>query len=128
LRAILVRIGIDQAYGGWNAPVDPRTGDFVFVPIPDGPLKTYPKGMARSYGEMLDPIAEFGLRHSINLELPAALMLLKMHLDPDFEHLTYGDNGARRGSGIATLAPGDLLVFYAGLRSIAATRVFSVIM
>jgi hypothetical protein len=41
-----------------------------------------------------------------------------MHLDPDFDHLTYGDNGARRGAGIAALGPNDLLVFYAGLRSI----------
>src|ERR1035441_9792417 len=41
-----------------------------------------------------------------------------MHLDPDFDHLTYGDNGMRRGAGIKRLGPGDLLVFYAGLRSI----------
>lgn len=26
-----------------------------------------------------------------------------MHLDPDFENLTYGDNGKRRGSAIAKL-------------------------
>jgi hypothetical protein len=41
-----------------------------------------------------------------------------MHLDPDFEYLTYGDNGRRRGSNIAKLISGDLLVFYAGLRCI----------
>ena len=45
-----------------------------------------------------------------------------MHLDPDFEHLTYADNGARRGARIATLGPNDLLAFYAGLRSIVDPR------
>jgi len=39
-----------------------------------------------------------------------------MHLDPDFEHLTYGDVGDRRGSHIRELKENDLLVFYAGLR------------
>jgi hypothetical protein len=37
MRATLVRIGIDQAYGAWNAPMDPETNDFVYVPIPEGP-------------------------------------------------------------------------------------------
>jgi hypothetical protein len=45
-----------------------------------------------------------------------------MHLDPDFETLTYGDNGWRRGKGIAKLRENDMLVFYAGLRSINAKR------
>jgi hypothetical protein len=36
VRAMLVRIGIDQAYGDWNAPVDPESNEFVYVPIPEG--------------------------------------------------------------------------------------------
>lgn len=32
MRATLVRIGIDRAYGAWNAPVDLETYDFVYVP------------------------------------------------------------------------------------------------
>lgn len=39
-----------------------------------------------------------------------------MHLDPDFDRLTYGDDGARRGRGLARLRAGDLVAFYAGLR------------
>ena len=35
MKGVLVRVGIDQASGGWNAPVAPRTGAFVYVPIPD---------------------------------------------------------------------------------------------
>ncbi len=34
--------------------------------------------------------------------------------------LTYGDDGARRGAGIAQLSSGDLLAFHAGLRPIVA--------
>jgi hypothetical protein len=41
-----------------------------------------------------------------------------MHLDPDFDYLTYGDNGARRGAGVAALNGGDVIAFYAGLRSV----------
>jgi hypothetical protein len=41
-----------------------------------------------------------------------------MHLDPDFECLTYGDVGSRRGAGMVGMAEGDLLVFYGGLRPI----------
>jgi len=38
-----------------------------------------------------------------------------MHLDPDFEHLTYGDQGERAKQLQANLRIGDLIVFYAGL-------------
>lgn len=34
MKALLVRIGVDQSYGGWNAPVDAE-GNFVYVPIPE---------------------------------------------------------------------------------------------
>jgi hypothetical protein len=34
-----VRVRIDQAFGGWNAPVDPDTHEFVYVPIPDRDLR-----------------------------------------------------------------------------------------
>jgi hypothetical protein len=42
-----------------------------------------------------------------------------MHLDPDFDHLTYGDQGERAKQICSKLGPGDLLVFYAGLQSVA---------
>jgi Nucleotide modification associated domain 3 len=38
-----------------------------------------------------------------------------MHLDPDFSHLTYGDQGQRGVQISSKLQPGDLLVFYAAL-------------
>jgi hypothetical protein len=45
-----------------------------------------------------------------------------MHLDPDFAYLTYGDNGVRRGKGLADLGRGDVVVFYGSLRPVAACQ------
>jgi hypothetical protein len=123
VKAILVRVGIDHAYGAWNAPVDPRTGQFVFVPIPDGPTKTYTAGNMHRFHEIDSPLIKFAAKCNISaLRCPETLRRLNMHLDPDFDHLTYGDNGARRGARIATLGPGDVLTFYAGLRSIVPAK------
>ncbi len=123
MKAILVRVGVDQTYGGWNAPVDPRTGQFVFVPIPDGAKKEYTPNNARKYGEIIAPLAKFAEDCNVtDLRCPETLRQRKMHLDPDFDHLTYGDNGARRGSRIAKLESNDLLVFYSGLRSIIDSK------
>jgi hypothetical protein len=119
LKAILVRIGVDHAYGGWNAPVNRATGEFVYVPIPDGPAKTYRSGSARGFVETDLPLAEFGARNLVpGLRCPDPLRQRHMHLDPDFESLTYGDNATRRGTQIARLVPNDLLAFYAGLRAV----------
>ncbi len=42
-----------------------------------------------------------------------------MHLDPDFDHLSYGDQGARARQLREQLQPGDWLVFYASLVDVA---------
>jgi Nucleotide modification associated domain 3 len=121
MNAILIRIGIDQEYGGWNAPVDPVSGRFVYVPIPETqePLND----LVRSYDEILPTLTSFSfdlhLADGLICTLPANLSGRPMHLDPDFEHLTYGDNGANRGAKLKTFSDGDLLVFYAGLRPVS---------
>lgn len=121
MRATLVRVGVDQTFGGWNAPFDPASGAFVYVPIPDdGPFHP---GMRRAYRELRAPLAAFAAAHgrpgAPALALPPALARRAMHLDPDFDHLTYGDNGLRRGRGVSELARGDVIAFFAGLRSLA---------
>lgn len=119
MRAVLVRIGVDHAYGAWNAPVDPRTGQFVYVPIPDGAKKQYTPGNSHGYDGISAPLSKFAETCGVKgLRCPTTLRRRTMHLDPDFDYLTYGDNGVRRGASIATLGPDDLLVFYAGLRSV----------
>src|SRR3990172_10533824 len=55
MRATLVRIGIDQAYGGWNAPVDPETHEFVYVPIPEGAKVAQHSALATTYGSGAPP-------------------------------------------------------------------------
>jgi len=52
MRGLLIRIGIDQAYGNWNAPIDPSSGKFGYVPIPEGTQIKFKPGMNRSYQEI----------------------------------------------------------------------------
>ena len=59
-----------------------------------------------------------GVTYISDLRFPRDLLQHAMHLDPDFEMLTYGDDGARRGAGMARMSEGDLLVFYGGLRPV----------
>ena len=119
MKAILVRVGADQSEkGGWfNGPVDSRTDKFAYVPIPED--LHFKPNMTTRYESLAEHLQHF------DWELPPHLSKSKMHLDPDFEHLTYGDRGGvgKRGSQIAgKLNPGDLLVFYAGLRDIRPAR------
>lgn len=106
-RGLLVRVGIDSSFGQWNAPTCAVTNQFIYVPIPE-PRRPRP-GMARYYRELRPALKDFGS------PLPPHLSRKRMHLDPDFQYLTYGDLG-RKGQRIAQLKPDDLIVFYAGLR------------
>ena len=79
-------------------------------------------GCEHRYDELVpvltDKASAAGLDLFDDLRCPPSLLGQAMHLDPDFEHLTYGDVGDRRGADIRLLTGGDLLVFYAGLRPI----------
>src|SRR5262245_42967877 len=125
MKGLLVRIGIDQTYGGWNAPVD-ADGRFVYVPIPEKRGTAFHPGLERRYDEVLPALDRFCVRHTCDLRsdlrFPQGLLEHPMHLDPDFECLTYGDQGSRRGAGMVNMKAGDLLVFYGGLRPIHASE------
>ena len=54
VNGLLVRVGIDQASGGRNAPVDERTNEFVYVPIPENRYGLR-RNLARRYEEVLTP-------------------------------------------------------------------------
>jgi len=121
--AVLIRVGIDHAYGQWNAPADPQSREFVFVPIPenDTKLKFHGNG-GRFYDEVIPYLRQFVERFGYDLEsdlrFPSEVLLQgPMHLDPDFEDLTYGNKANRKSSIFRKLVEGDLLVFYAGMRS-----------
>jgi hypothetical protein len=53
MKALLVRIGIDQEYGVWNAPVD-GDGRFVYVPIPEdhGGVTAFPQRSGGGLGNL----------------------------------------------------------------------------
>lgn len=121
MKGLLVRVAVDQAYGGWNAPVDPDTGRFVYVPIPEVIGSRFQQGLRRPYAEVLPFLesfaSDYGLGLGTDLRFPSALRRRSMHLDPDFDELTYGD-AMRRGSGMVGMTGGDLVVFYGGFRPI----------
>ena len=126
MKAILVRIGVDQTYGHWNAPVDSESCQFVYVPIPERSGTLFQPGLERRYAEVLPTLRCFSTHYGLELErdlgFPRRLLSHAMHLDPDFELLTYGDNGDKRGAEIKNLTEGDLLVFYAGLQSVRPSQ------
>lgn len=66
---------------------------------------------------------------TVGVSLPGHLRARRMHLDPDFTHLTYGDLGERAKQLRAHLEPGDLVAFYAGLRDVrgATDLVYAII-
>ena len=112
MNALLCRVGADQSVkgGSWNGLVDTATGRFVYVAIPEGrPVK---EGMEKPYSALASKVSEFGGA------LPAQLQARHMHLDPDFDCLTYGDQGERAKQLKANLDSGDLLVFYASLSDV----------
>ena len=124
MNAILVRVAADgsEAGGRWNAPADPDTREFVYVPIPEPQDKRFHRGCRHGYDEVVPALQAFasqrGLEGQRGVTLPERLVGRAMHLDPDFSHLTYGNKANTRGSIVGLLKPDDLIVFFAGLRSI----------
>ena len=115
-RAILIRVAVDQAYGNWNAPCNPESGDFVYVSIP----QTAPNiaGMERWYDKLVKPaLVEFSARNQVDVSLPQQLHGGRMHLDPDYDNLSYGDT-AVRGKKLLSFRENDWVVFYSSLRPI----------
>jgi putative DNA base modification enzyme with NMAD domain len=111
MHVVLLRVGIDTGSGGIHGPLF-RDGSFEYVPIPD---RFRGKGVdRRTYGNTCGKngqrlIEYFPVAHR------ARMLHQPIHFDPEFETFTYGDPTAPKAS-LSRLAPGDLLVFYAGLK------------
>ena len=112
MRALLVRVGADLNDGGgfWNGPVNGTTCHFAYVAIPES--KTVHPGLEKPYS-ILTPTLQ-----ALGSALPTHLAGRTMHLDPDFGHLTYGDQGQRAIQICSKLQRDDLLVFYAAFRDV----------
>lgn len=118
MKAVLVRVAIDAAYGKWNGPIDSDTNEFVYVPIPEN--CQFLSGFETGYLSLENDLRNFVVQRNLDLmrdcRFPKVLWGQNTHHDPDFRYLTYGDVGSRRGRPINNLSRGDLVVFYAGLR------------
>jgi hypothetical protein len=105
-------VGADQSDGGgnWNGPADSKSGDFAYVAIPED--RRIRPGCAKPYSLVTPALRRF------DCSLPPQLKGKVMHFDPDFDHLTYGDQGQRAAQILSKVGAGDLLVFYAGLADV----------
>ena len=110
MKGLLVRVGIDSTDGCWNAPMRLASGEFAYVTITDS--KPMRNGLARRYDEFIPVVKRFGE------QLPLPLLGQATHLDPDFDQLTYGDQGQRGKRIQSLLTEGDLLAFFAALRPV----------
>jgi len=121
MKAALIRVGVDHTYGKWNSVADPCTKEFIYAPIPTN-AKLSP-GMSTDYSQVSKALGSFpkgctaGMQPG-SINLPHNLLGKHSHLDPDYEYLTYGDNGDKRGKIPSGFVSGDLLVFYSGLGNI----------
>jgi len=120
LKAILIRVGVDQTFGQWNAPCNPETNDFVYVPIPQ--IETpNALGLEKRYIDSIVPaLSRFSSENKVNVNLPQNLIDKKMHLDPDFNYLSYGDT-KNRGRKLLSFNEDDILIFYSSYQSIYAS-------
>lgn len=112
MNGLLVRVAADQSEAGgfWNSPVDSSTNEFVYVAISED--RPNHAGMEKPYSALTPYLTKMGIT------LPNHLASRNMHLDPDFDELTYGDQGKRAKQLQNNLRPGDLIVFYSGLADI----------
>ncbi len=110
MRVVLLRVGIDTGAesGGILGPLY-SDGSFEFIPIKDGfnlDERTYGNTRGR-HGKLLSEYFPAQMRERMRDQ--------SMHVDPEFVTFTYGDPTTPK-AGLRALTPGDLLVFYAGLR------------
>lgn len=112
-KILLLRVGMDLGFGGLG-PLFPD-GTFEYVPIHDDPSRVSDRSLffhdipARSGGSVVRFVPK---RHRGS---PA-------HYDPEFDTFTYGDPARNKRRQLLRLSKGDMLVFYAGLRSPEETR------
>lgn len=112
-----MRVGIDATFGHFNAPIHPDTLDYLYLPIPESKHMFHP-GMDTTYQGIRPYFDTWTQCNLSDLVFPEHLLGLNCHLDPDFESLTYGDQGSGRGNRVVQLEKGDFIAFFASFRSI----------
>lgn len=122
MTVLLCGVGADTGNVDPVPTVDDR-GRFEYVPIPEkGPVAGAP-----TYGELdrrhgSGTLAEMVDRVRPNStgpwnDDPAGVRDQPVHHDPNLQVLTYGEHRPGYVNGLRALEPGDVVAFYAGLRS-----------
>lgn len=104
---VLLRVGVDSACGGTQSPLF-DDGTFELLCIPDSVSSVDPS--SATYGSKKD---KFG--RPLTQYVGAKFRETRIHLDPEFESMTYGDPTSPK-RGLAKLTQGDYLVFTCGLQ------------
>lgn len=105
MKAMLLRVGIDKGTDGALAPIF-SNGSFEYIPLSEKNSKTIEKRtFETTLGNKGIPFSKY---------LPKKIKKRKLHLDPEFETFTYGDQTIKRNY-LLKLEKNDYLVFYAGL-------------
>ncbi len=117
MKGCLVRVGIDQTCGGLNSPIESNSGDYLYIPIPQGESECI-EGLETPYRMIREHLDAWNKKHGANVSLPEDLWSGNMHLDPDFDYLSYGDQSTGRGVNLSKLGIGDFIAFYASFRDI----------
>ncbi len=122
MNGILLRVGCDKTQSGglWNAPINTISLQYAYVPIPGDEAYHNHISTCPTYATF-----EFSVKN-LGKSLPPHLSSqVKVHLDPDFKSLTFGEpfkatSGklSSRGQIINQLSVGDFIAFYAAFRPI----------
>lgn len=108
MNVVLLRVGIDTGCGGIHGPLF-QDGTFEYIPIPDG-LGVDERTYGSLWGRYDRPLVQY-----FPPTRRGRMMHHPVHVDPEFGTCTYGDPTGLKSS-LRRLMPGDLLVFYCGLR------------
>lgn len=103
MKALLLRVGIDKAYGALSPVFEDLT--YKYIPIYYRDIKELEQGEWRTYHDL-----------GLSSYLPEKIYKNRVHLDPEFESFTYGDPGKLKRASLLKLSKGDILVFYIGGR------------
>ena len=116
-KGLLVRVGIDQTFGRYNAPINPDTYDYMYMPIPQSD-DDFKLGMRTAYDNLIPYFHSWCQKNEVSIEFPQHIKSMGTHLDPDFDFSTYGDQSSGRGLRVGDLSNGDFLVFFASFNPI----------
>ena len=105
MKALLLRVGIDKGTDGALAPIF-FDGSFEYIPLSEKNVNTHEE---KTFNNTRGLNGKY-----YSCYLPEKIKNRKLHMDPEFETFTYGDQTAKRNY-LLKLEKNDLLVFYAGL-------------